>query len=393
MNTRKHPRPFRTLALFVLIVPLLAMACRLPSVVFGFDEPTPAAPVLLEPTPRPESAVTVPVIQESDAALVNLYARVNPAVVSIVTYAQNGASVGPLGQGSGWLYDNERHIVTNAHVLQGAEQIDVAFSDGVIAAAEVIGMDLNSDLAVVEVSQVPAGVQPLALGDMNRLKVGQAVIAIGNPFGRSGTLTHGIISALGRDIPALTQFSIPQSIQTDAAINPGNSGGPLLNLAGEVIGVNAQIETGATGVAANAGVGFAIPVSVVKRVVPDLIAKGSTEWAYLGVRGGNLIPSAVEAMNLPVEQGAYLSQVVEGGPAAAAGLQGSDGTDSVNGRSVEVGGDVVIAIDGQPVNNFDDLLIYIALSARPGQTVTLTIVRSGQTQDVTVTLGARPNSP
>jgi len=238
---------------------------------------------------------------------------------------------------------------------------------------------------------MPDGIGPLPLGDMSNLRVGQTVVAIGNPFGLEGSLTRGIISALGRTIPALTTFSIPQSIQTDAAINPGNSGGPLLNLQGEVIGVNAQIET-ANGTAANSGVGFAIPVSILKRVVPSLISNGSYDWAWLGVRGQSLDWTLVKAMNLPVEQGAYLWQITNGGPASKAGLLGADKTVTVEGRSVDVGGDVVTAINGQPIFSFDDLLIYVALNTSPGQEITLTILRNGASQDVKVKLEPRPSS-
>jgi 2-alkenal reductase len=375
------------MALFLLVIPVLALACR-----FG-QAPQPAA------LPTPISLVSptaiVPVINSSagseETILVNLYARVNPAVVNITIYARTNGSLVPLGQGSGWLYDNERRFVTNAHVVQDAEAIDVIFSDGTISPAQLVGLDLNSDLAVVQAEKMPEGIQPLTLGSMDQLAVGQTVVAIGNPFGLNGTLTRGIISALGRDIPALNQFNIPQSIQTDAAINPGNSGGPLLNLAGQVIGVNAQIQTDGT-VAANAGVGFAIPVSVLQRTLPELISTGKVEWSYLGVRGGSLSPTAVKAMNLPVDQGAYISSVADGGAASQAGMQGSTGSQTVDGREVEVGGDVVIAIDGQPVHNFDDMFIYIALNTRPGQEVTLTIVRDGKTLDVQATLGSRSSA-
>lgn len=378
---------FRRMALFLLVIPVLALACR-----FG-QAPQPAA------LPTPISLVSptaiVPVINSSagseETILVNLYARVNPAVVNITIYARTNGSLVPLGQGSGWLYDNERRFVTNAHVVQDAEAIDVIFSDGTISPAQLVGLDLNSDLAVVQAEKMPEGIQPLTLGSMDQLAVGQTVVAIGNPFGLNGTLTRGIISALGRDIPALNQFNIPQSIQTDAAINPGNSGGPLLNLAGQVIGVNAQIQTDGT-VAANAGVGFAIPVSVLQRTLPELISTGKVEWSYLGVRGGSLSPTAVKAMNLPVDQGAYISSVADGGAASQAGMQGSTGSQTVDGREVEVGGDVVIAIDGQPVHNFDDMFIYIALNTRPGQEVTLTIVRDGKTLDVQATLGSRSSA-
>jgi 2-alkenal reductase len=269
--------------------------------------------------------------------------------------------------------------------------VDVTFSDGTILPAQVIGQDLDSDLAVVRVDELPEGAGPLPLGDMGNLAVGQTVVAIGNPFGLEGTLTKGIISALGRTIPALTVFSIPQAIQTDAAINPGNSGGPLLDLEGQVVGVNAQIETNGTS-STNSGVGFAIPVSVVKRVVPVLIEKGVYEWAWLGVRGGNLTPTLAEAMDLTQEQGAYLTTIMPDGPAEKAGLRGTSEEALVEGRQLILGGDVITAIDDQPVRSFDDLLIYVALQTEPGQEVTLTILRGGKIQIVSLRLEARPES-
>jgi len=399
MRTKRH---LYQLAAFLLVFPVIALACAVPSVSLQFGDNQNAQPAVVasEPTALPPAEViaeqpatiTGSAAVDEEEAFINIYAKVNPAVVNVTIYtSQNGLDT-PLGQGSGWLFDNNRHFVTNAHVVQDADEIDVTFADGTIATATLVGKDLNSDLAVIQTEWVPDNVQPLALGDMSELIVGQSVAAIGNPFGLNGTLTRGIISALGRQIPALNQFSIPQSIQTDAAINPGNSGGPLLNLQGEVIGVNAQIETNGT-VAANAGVGFAIPVSIIQRVVPDLIAKGHTEWSYLGVVGGSLFPTLVDAMDLPVNQGAYLSQIVDGGPAAQAGLQGSNNVTTLDGREVEVGGDVIVAIDGQEIHNFDDLLVYIALNTRPGQNVTLTIVRNGQTQTVQLDLGTRPADP
>jgi 2-alkenal reductase len=239
------------------------------------------------------------------------------------------------------------------------------------------------------VASLPEAADPLPLGEMEGLAVGQTVVAIGNPFGLSGTLTRGIISALGRTIPALTQFSIPQSIQTDAAINPGNSGGPLLNLDGEVIGVNAQIETGGTG-RANTGVGFAIPVSIIQRVVPSLIENGSYRWPWLGVAGRDVTPLLVKAMNLTVERGAYLSEIVPGGPSAQAGLIGSAEVATSDGREIEVGGDIITAVNGQQILSFDDLLIYVALKTTPGDQITLTVLRDGESQSVNLTLGERP---
>jgi len=374
-----------------MTVALLLLGCTLSLPVSRFDpSASPAStpsPASVSPTPTP---LPVPAgVADEQAVLVNLYTRANPAVVNITIYGQQGRQVMPLGQGSGFVYDGAGYIVTNAHVVRDAKQVEVTFADGTIQAAQVVGQDPHSDLAVLKVDQLPAAVSPLSLGDMAELAVGQTVVAIGNPFGLEGTLTRGIISALGRTIPALTPFSIPRAIQTDAAINPGNSGGPLLDLHGHVIGVNAQIETGSTS-RSNGGVGFAIPVSIVRRVVPALIENGEYEWAWLGVRGGSVVPTLVEAMDLPVERGAYIAEVASGGPGDRAGLRGASDTVSVDGRRVDVGGDVITAIDGQPVRSFEDLLIYIALEAALGQDVTLTILRDGKPQDVSVRLGTRP---
>jgi S1-C subfamily serine protease len=373
------------------IFPFLAFACTCS--LFAPSSPTPA-PILPTPVKEPtavslQSPAISAITTNEDTVLIDLYTRVNPSVVNVITYINQGPTGSSNGQGSGFVYDLNGHIVTNAHVVHGADSVEVVFSDNTISLADIVGQDLNSDLAVLKVEELPSGVQPLSLGDINNVAVGQTVVAIGNPFGLGGTLTKGIVSAMGRTIPALTQFSIPQSIQTDAPINPGNSGGPLLNLQGEVIGVNAQIETnGASNV--NSGIGFAIPVSIVSRVVPELVQNGVYEWAWLGVAGRSVSPPLVDAMDLPVTKGAYISEVVADGPSEKAGLHGAVRETTVNGRVVEVGGDVITAIDGQPVTSFEDLLIYIALNTIPGQKVTLTIVRDGKTQELSVTLGKRP---
>jgi 2-alkenal reductase len=415
MNKRLINKPY-FIVFFVLLLPLIAAACNvsafIPEVSVEWPEATvaietsgevdtPAVPVTVDEMDEPSAAdadtttmALVPVPAESAEEhhdLVELYARVNPSVVNITIYGQQAGQVMPLGQGSGFVFDQDGYIITNAHVIDTAEQVEVTFPDGSILEAEIVGEDLNSDLAVVKVDQLPESAHPLTLGAMSDLAVGQDVVAIGNPFGLEGTLTRGIISALGRNIPALTPFSIPQSIQTDAAINPGNSGGPLLNLAGEVIGVNAQIETDGLS-RSNSGVGFAIPVSIVKLVVPALIENGTYEWSWLGVRGGNLTPSMVQAGKLIVDKGAYIADVSPDGPAAAAGLQGASDTTTIDGRTVPVGGDVVIEVDGTPVNSFDDLLIFIALNTRPGQEITLTILRADETQDIVVKLDERPEA-
>ena len=374
-----------------LAVLITTLACGITNP-FNLSSDAPVdEPALVQVTETVDLADPQPVqMVNEDQVLVDLYVRVNPSVVNITIYGSMDDQVVALGQGSGFVYDTQGNILTNAHVVHGAQDIEVTFSDGLVRAATLVGEDLNSDLAVVRVD-LPEGVGPLPLGDMGTLAVGQTVVAIGNPFGLQGTLTRGIVSALGRTIPALTIFSIPQAIQTDAAINPGNSGGPLLNLDGEVIGVNAQIETDGTS-NSNIGVGFAIPVSIVGRVAPELIAKGEYIWPYLGISGGDVTPLLVEAMNLSVERGAYVASVVENTPSSRAGLQGASETITLDGRTIDVGGDVITAIDGTPVLSFDDLLIYLSLHTSPGQTVTLTILRDGETRAVQVTLEARPGS-
>ncbi|MFC2026252.1 S1C family serine protease [Chloroflexota bacterium] len=385
----------RRILLLGMLLPILALACSLGLPTSQVSEPQ-ASPV--PPTAVPSNVKNTPitvsmpsVVTEEEATLIDLYARVNPSVVNIVTFTYQGGADVPTGQGSGFVFDAEGHIVTNAHVVHGADELDVIFSDETMRASEVVGEDLNSDLAVIKVESLPAGVIPLILGDIDEVAVGQTVIAIGNPFGLGGTLTGGIVSALGRTIPALTPRSIPQSIQTDAAINPGNSGGPLLNMSGEVIGVNAQIETGNTS-RSNSGVGFAIPVSILERVIPELIKDGEYEWAWLGVRGGGVTPALAKAMNLPVEHGAYIASVEDNGPADKANIRGANDVSSYEGRQVEVGGDVIIAIDGVPIRSFGDLLIFISLQTTPGQEVTLTIIRDGETKDLVLKMGERPTA-
>jgi 2-alkenal reductase len=295
-----------------------------------------------------------------------------------------------VGQGSGFLYDNQGRIVTNNHVVENATRIEVTFSDGTTQEGRVLGIDPDSDLAVLEVDMAPSEIEPLPLGDSSALQVGQTVAAIGNPFGLEGTLTTGIVSSLGRVVPSgLSHFSIPQMIQTDAAINPGNSGGPLLNLNGEVVGVNTQILT-EDGWRANAGVGFAVPANIIQKVVPSLIVGDSYAWPWLGVRGGTVSAVIAKANDLGEWRGAYIAEVLPDGPAAKAGLRGADREVLVDGLQVPVGGDVVQAVDEQAIASFDELLEYIALRSQVGQTLTLTIIRDGQEQTIEVTLEARP---
>lgn len=306
------------------------------------------------------------------------------------------------GQGSGFVYDTQGHIVTNNHVVQGALQITVIFADGTEAEATLVGADPGSDLAVIRVDVDPAKLRPVVMGDSEGLQVGQLVATIGNPYGLDGSMSTGIVAGLGRRLPGATapgggRFNIPSIIQTDAVINPGNSGGPLLNLAGEVIGVNTAIQTDPSSFSlapSFGGVGYAVPAAIVSRVAPQLIENGQVEHAWLGVSGGTLTASLAAAMNLEAGQrGVLVQEVLTNGPAAKAGLRGSSRTTSLGGFDVPIGGDVIVQIDDQVVNRFEDLLGYIVTRAGAGQEVTVKIIRDGQLMEVTVTLEARPSTP
>jgi S1-C subfamily serine protease len=383
----KLTRNTRIILSVCLFFSIVSLACGLSAPFTTSTQPTPVAQVVqANPTSSPAETT---VVTNEEQVLVDMYSRLNPSVVNITVYLNQNSTLELYAQASGFVYDDQGHVITNAHVVHGMDAVQVTFSDGLIRDATIVAEDLFSDLAVIKV-ELPTGVSPITLGTMDELAVGQTTIAIGNPFGFEGTLTSGIISALGRTIPSQTAYSIPQAIQTDAAINPGNSGGPLLNLKGEVIGVVDQYETSGTS-SGNLGIGFAIPVSIVQRVVPALVDTGHYDWPWLGVSGYTVDPALVKAMKLPVEQGAYVSTVTVGGPAQAASLHGTTSSITQDGHSVEVGGDVITAIDGQPVKTFDDILVYLSLQTSPGKEVTLTILRDGKYQDVKLQLGTRPS--
>jgi 2-alkenal reductase len=322
------------------------------------------------------------------SVLANLYNQLNPGVVSIQVYVEQQGLSG-VGAGSGFILDDQGHIVTNNHVVAEAQQVTAIFYNGIEANAEVVGTDPESDLAIIRVDQLPEGAHAISLGDSDQVQIGEWVLAIGNPFGLGSSMTVGIVSAKGRVIPTgVTPFSIPQAIQTDAPINPGNSGGPLMNMNGEVIGVNAQIAVN-NGVNANAGVGFAIPANIVRRVAPALIETGTYHWPWLGIEGDSVNLAIMEANNLNDQQGAYIHQVIPNGPADQAGLRGSTGTSQVGGLEVPVGGDVVVEANGAPIREFSDLLVQTAFS-QVGDPIQLSIIRDGQRQEITVELAARP---
>jgi S1-C subfamily serine protease len=328
---------------------------------------------------RPRSAVQPlgnlgqPTGQRAES-LADLYDQVHTGAVSIsIEVIQMGQS--GQGAGSGFVLSDTGYIVTNHHVVEGASRLIVTFFNDISLPADVIGTDPDSDLAVIKVEALPENVIALPLGDSDAARVGEEVVAIGNPFGLGTSMSYGIVSALGRVIPSgFTQFNIPMAVQTDAAINPGNSGGPLINMNGEVIGVNAQIRTSA-GAGGNQGIGFAIPSNILKLVYPALIEQGDYNWAYLGVTGATMSPAIAQEFNMDENlRGAFISQVVRGGPAEAAGIED---------------GDVVVQAGDLRINNFDQLLTFVAFR-NPGDTITLIVNRRGQEQPLQVTLGERP---
>jgi 2-alkenal reductase len=379
-----------------LVLAALACTCSGQDLLFA---PTPATlstpePLVLVVTPTPLPDETIAELDAGDALLVNLYRRSNPAVVFIEVLGRAGGTLVPLGTGSGFVIDQEGHVVTNNHVVEQADMVEVTFSDGTVSDAEVLGRDPYADLAVLRVDVPSERLVSLELGDSSALQVGQRVIAIGNPFGLDGTMTVGIVSAVGRTLPAEVLqdggiFSNPEIIQTDAAINPGNSGGPLLNIRGQVVGVNYSIRS-TTGT--NSGIGFAVPVNTVKRIVPKLIEEGSYRYPYLGITSDTRFSLAELAgpLGLSVTRGVLVGEVTSGTAAARAGLRGGDRDVEIMGTTVRAGGDVIVAIDGYLLEDFDDLIAYLVRETEVGQEVTLTVIRGGESTAIPVLLGERP---
>jgi S1-C subfamily serine protease len=371
------------LGLSLLALALLSWVLMVhgPGVSPGFAAVSPSVEALPTPTPLPDEPLAAAYAEEQ--LLIELYERVSPSVVHIAVMT-DGPGEG--GTGSGFVLDTEGHIVTNNHVVEDAERIIVRFADDTSAEAKVIGTDPDSDLAVIQVDVSSNLLRPVELGDSDALRVGQRAIAIGNPFGFEQTMTSGIVSALGRVVRQESGFSLPRLIQTDAAINPGNSGGPLLDSGSRVIGVNTLIFSRS---GSNSGVGFAVPVNTVRRVVPSLIATGRYADSWLGITGMSVTPLLAEALDLPVEQGVLVQVVVDDGPADKAGLQDSDREVEFEGALLDTGGDIIVAIDDAAVQDMDDLIVYLA-DTTVGQTVTLTVLRDGAEQRVKVMLEERP---
>jgi S1-C subfamily serine protease len=326
---------------------------------------------------------------DTELSLPELFTRVESSVVQITDSDETNVLQSRLG--SGFVYDNNGHIITNHHVVSGGGRLDVTFSDGTVYRAKLIGADPFTDLAVLYLEDVPEDkLVSLSLADSTEIRVGEQVAAIGNPFGLSGSMTAGIVSGLGRSIPTDEEggFSIPDVIQTDAPINPGNSGGPLLNMRGEVIGINSAILS-STG--EFAGVGFAVPSNTIAKVVPALITTGSFKHPWLGVSGTDMTPGIANALGLDEPRGFLVVDVIAQSPAEKAGIQGGDNQQTIDGRPIELGGDVIIAVDDRDVRKIDDILVYLQREKAVGDDLKLTVLRDGQEMDLTANLGARPS--
>lgn len=390
---RSIVRPLTWVASIAILL-LTVTACRLFGSVSGVIPATPVSTTRvtsLASQEEADSVRSVPTLSlvadngdrlassdDLEASLIRVYQDTNPSVVYIIT---------PSGSGSGFVYGRDGMIVTNNHVVVGTRSFEVVFANRDRQRANLVGTDGDGDLAVIQVEQLPEGVAPLPLAEADSLQVGQFVVAIGNPFGEQGSMSLGIVSALGRSLPSQRElsvgstYSLPEVIQTDAPINPGNSGGPLLNLDGQVVGVNSAI---ASQTGTNSGVGFSIPVSAVRLIVPSLIEDGKYEYPYMGAGFDSEISLEEEAQfGLPQTQGAYVLNVTPGSPADQAGLVAANPN---TGRD----GDLIIALDGQPVRNFSDLNSYLVFHTSIGQTVEITVLRGGRQVSLQLALGARP---
>lgn len=410
----------QTISLSILIAFLMVVlsACGSAGLSIANSVNALSAPTQLAQAPSQQtlpSGASGDLLAAYQGTLEDIYTQVNPSVVNIRVVQRVAASSFAMSQlpgfpffnlpqdqqppeqyqsalGSGFVWDQNGYIVTNNHVVSDAEKIEVTFSDGTILPAKLVGADPDSDLAVIKVDAAASLLHPVKIGDSSMVKVGQLAIAIGNPFGLKGTMTTGIISAVGRSLPAsetsAQSYTIPDVIQTDAPINPGNSGGVLVDAQGQVLGVTSAIESP---VGANAGIGFAIPSTIVRNVVPVLIKDGKYVHPWLGISGTTLVPDLAKAMNLDASQrGALVAEILPNSPAEKAGLRGSSKEVTIDGQPVNVGGDVITAIDNQPIVAMDDLIAYLYRSTKVGQKVTLTILRDGKPETLDVSLAARP---
>lgn len=355
-----------------------------------FLNPPTHVPTIEDVSKSTRNAIVAQDSPKNSLTLTEIFEKAEAGVVRINVQRPPEMARGPLGIGSGFVYDGDGHIITNSHVVEKANRVTVTFLDGRSFNAEVVGQDAFTDLAVVKVNANGAILHPLELGDSSVLKVGDPVAAIGNPFGLSGTMTAGIVSALGRLLPTQDRgFQIPDIIQTDAAINPGNSGGPLLNNMGQVIGINTAIqsETGDF-----AGVGFSIPSNTVKKIIPTLIKESKYNHPWMGISGRDIDPDLAGILGLRDARGFLVINVMPDSPAAKAGLRGTTETKELNGVRYQVGGDVILSVDDKTVRKIDDILIHLQREKTVGDIMTLKIFRDGKIIDAAIILEERPNS-
>ncbi|MBI4536893.1 MAG: trypsin-like peptidase domain-containing protein [candidate division NC10 bacterium] len=346
----------------------------------------------LSPSAGGESARSRLGLTPEEETVIGVYRAVSPSVVNITSMVLTQdfffrAVPERGGSGSGFILDGRGHILTNNHVVENAESLEVTLPDKSKHPAKLIGRDPNNDLAVVRINAPREKLMPLKLGDSDQLQVGQLAIAIGNPFGLERTVTRGVVSALGRSLRSDSGRQIRNIIQTDAAINPGNSGGPLLDSRGDVIGINTAIFSPSGG---SVGIGFAIPVNTAKRLVPQLIAQGRVSHPWMGISGLDITPSVAKALSLPATEGVMIAQVSPNGPAARAGLRGSQRRIRVGNYLVSVGGDIVVGLDGRKIGSVDDLTAYLDDKKKPGEELQVNILRDGKGLSVTLRLGELP---
>lgn len=325
-----------------------------------------------------------------DLSLVEIFEKSEAGVVRINVKRPNTDPRGMGGVGSGFVYDSNGYIITNDHVVENAEKLTVTFLDGRSYKAKIIGQDVFTDLAVIKVNASSDVLQSLPVGDSSKLRVGEPIAAIGNPFGLSGSMSSGIISQVGRLLPSQDRgFQIPDIIQTDAAINPGNSGGPLLNMRGEVVGINTAIqsETGDF-----AGVGFAIPSKTIQKIIPILIENKTYHHPWVGISGRDIDPDLADILKLKDARGFLVINVLNDSPAERAGLRGTNETKEIDGMQYQIGGDVVLAVDSKTVRKIDDILIHLQREKTVGDQMILQILRDGKVSDVVITLNERPTT-
>ena len=363
------------MAIVIVAVLFIAPPESLKSEIKVIDEPT--SNTIAEATP----------IFSNSLSLIEIFDKSEPGVVRVNVQRGETEDISG-GVGSGFVFDKKGHIITNEHVVKNANKVVVTFLDGRSYNAEIIGTDEYTDLAVIKVNADLALLHPLLIGDSSNLKVGEGIAAIGNPFGLSGSMTSGIVSQIGRLLPSGSGYSIPDVIQTDAAINPGNSGGPLLNMRGEIVGINTAIQS-ATG--EFTGVGFAIPSQTVAKIIPTLVEDGEYKHPWIGISGRDIDPDMAKVLNLQDAIGFLVITVVEDSPAFDAGLIGSDKTIDVDGVNYPVGGDIILEVDGIEVRKIDDILIHLQRAKSVGDEMVLEVLRDGRTTDITIVLQERPN--